>query len=203
MSTAATERSLNRELNIEQTFCCLYAEQEKVVYGHLLKWSHDANTAKDLCQDVFLKLWSYRENFDQIEDMAAYVFQTAKNVFISYCRHQKLEQRYKDGLSKEEPTQDCAAAELLYEKELQRKLQLAIQSLAGQQKKVFTLGKIQGWKRAQIAAALGISEHTVRVTMQNAMKNIEKQIGIESSRKADWKKRKTRILLELKITRAA
>src|SRR5687767_11917817 len=124
-------RSLNRELNVEQAFCSLYAEQEKLIYNHLARWSRDANTAKDLCQEVFLKLWSHRENFDKIEDMAAYVFQTARNVFVSYCRHVKLEQKYKEAVVKEEE-QVSASEELLDEKELHRKLQLAIQSLAGQ-----------------------------------------------------------------------
>jgi RNA polymerase sigma factor (sigma-70 family) len=94
--------------------------------------------------------------------------------------------------------------ELIDEKELQRKLQLAIQSLSEQRRKVFVLGKIERWPREKIASVLGISELTVKATMQNAIRDVGKFLGPEYGKMPKlWQKKARRTLMEIKILHAA
>lgn len=62
-------------------------------------------------------------------------------------------------------------------KQLQEKLQQAIDRLSPQQKLVYTLGRIEGLKHEEIAARLNLSLNTVRNHMTEALRNIRLNLG--------------------------
>src|SRR5690625_5057096 len=59
---------------------------EKQLYAYFLKHVKNKTHAKDLTQEVLLKLWSIRDKIGHIKNLDTYIFTMAKNQAIDYHR---------------------------------------------------------------------------------------------------------------------
>ena len=194
--------SVQMESVNEQTFIKLYTNHKSVLHKQALVITGSELNAQEIVQEVFLRVWIHREKIGEIKDINAYLFKIAKNLFYDqFCRREKLRSITDQILSSDNKN---TIEELIDERELQRKLQLAIQSLSEQRRKIFVLGKIERWPREKIASVLGISEFTVKVTMQTAIRDVGKFLGPEYGKMPKkWHKKVKSALMEIKILHAA
>ncbi len=117
---------------------------------------------EDIMQESFARVWQARLR-GELRAPKAFLFATARNLALDYVRRQNV--------LRAEPLTDSDEAGLLDEtagvpETVQRNQELAllteaIQSLPDRCRQIFTLRKIYGLPQAQIAAQLGVSEHTV------------------------------------------
>jgi RNA polymerase sigma-70 factor (ECF subfamily) len=68
--------------------------------------------------------------------------------------------------------------------EAQKLHEAAIRQLPAQQRKVYTLRRVYGWKRKKIAKELNLSDNTVRKHMQHAIRSV-KQFIIKETREKE------------------
>jgi RNA polymerase sigma factor (sigma-70 family) len=186
----------------EQKFTQIFTQYRSSLHKQVMLMTRSEWHTQEIVQEVFLRVWIHREKLAEIKDMNAYLFKIARNLFINYCRLNKQKNPVTDHF-----LSNCnknITQELIDQRELQRWLQLAIQSLSEQRRKVFVLGKIERWPREKIASILGISELTVKATMQNATRDVGKFLGPEYDKipKA-WPKKVKQSLMEMKMSHAA
>jgi len=136
--------------------------------------SGDADSALDLVQEAFAKIW---ENCSQIDfsKVKTYLFTTVNNLFLNNIKHQKVVLAF----AKETPNLDRTNQSpeyLLEEEEFKIKLQNAIASLSEAQREVFLLNRIDGKKYREIADLLGITQKAVEKRMSGALKILKEQI---------------------------
>ena len=150
--------------NLEQR--SWFAEHVQPHEPTLRAWLHsrfpDSSEIEDIVQESFARVWQARRR-GELRAPKAFLFATARNLALDLVRRQNV--------LRAEPLTDFDEAGLLDEtagvpETVQRNQELAllteaIQSLPDRCRQIFTLRKIYGLPQAEIAARLGVSEHTV------------------------------------------
>ncbi len=100
-SPFVTEEVLIEKLNRrdQQAFQWLYDQYSAALYGVVLKVVHDDELAKDLLQDIFVKIWKNLDNYDpQKGRLFTWLLNVARNTAIDALRSSRSSSR--PGLAK-------------------------------------------------------------------------------------------------------
>ncbi len=136
--------------------------------------SGNKNTALDLAQEAFIKIW---ENCNKIDFTKAksYLFTVINNLFLNKVKHEKVVFEY----AKSSPYLDInnqSPEYLLEEEEFKLKLKKAIEDLTEAEREVFLMNRIDGKKYREIAELLAISQKAVEKRMSSALKKLRTKI---------------------------
>ncbi|HHV85507.1 MAG TPA: RNA polymerase sigma factor [Petrimonas sp.] len=146
-----------------------------------LAWSivRDSAEAEDIVQDVFLKLWTKNEEWDNIENLEAYCFRTTKN--LAFDRVEALSIRKTENIAPESEsgvfTDNITPYFKLVETERNTLIYRCIDRLPENQKMVFQLREIEGMSYREIAEALDISEDLVKVNLFRARSKMKELLS--------------------------
>ena len=120
-----------------------------------------AGDVDDIVQDAFVRVLAARET-QPIESPKAFLFATARNLALGRLRHLRVEDDFALAESHLSGVYD-ESADVAHEVARAQELELlthAIQSLPTRCRQVITLRRIYGLSQREVAAQLGISEHT-------------------------------------------
>jgi len=123
---------------------------------------YKAGDVDDLVQEAYIRMLQARE-VQPIGSPKAYLFATARNLALGRLRHLKVEGDFalaENVLSRVYDESTDVAQEVARAQELEL-LTHAIQSLPNRCRQVITLRRIYGLSQKEVAAELGIAEHTV------------------------------------------
>ena len=138
------------------------------VYRFLLKNSRNAEVARDLVQDSFMKLWIKRKGIDYSKSKS-YLFTTAYHTLIDHTR--KIDQRQTDN----NIDLDTAIAEHGYS-DLKEILDFAVDKLPAIQRSVVLLRDYEGYSYKEIGEIADLSEAQVKVYIYRARLFLKKFI---------------------------
>jgi RNA polymerase sigma-70 factor (ECF subfamily) len=164
-----------------EAFTRLYERYWKRIYTLALMYSKSQETSEDLVQEVFIKLWTFRDRLTLIEELRPYLFVMARNLIISQFRkkllHGSLNITEVDFLKDEflQPDNQLAYKETL------GLLNEAVTLLPPQQKKAYHLSRQQGLSYEAIAREMQISKLTVRTHLTKAFAFIRHYLSSHNS----------------------
>lgn len=143
------------------------------------------SSAEDLAQDCFTRLFALASR-DHIENVEAYLFQTASSVFADYVAHAHRRQASKhvsfDILAFDtEPTGAPGQDRVLEAKEAIQRLRGVLLELKPRTREIFLLNRLDGLSYTQIAVRFGMTNGGVEWHMHEALKHLRKRF-------ADWQK---------------
>jgi RNA polymerase sigma-70 factor (family 1) len=152
-------------------FALIYDKYQRAIYNNICKLIFDEDTAQDILQEVFLKLWHNRQRFKEESELASWLFTVSYNQSISHIRALLKEKEHKNAYV-------IASTAIYDETEVGADLKLevlseAISRLPSRRKQVFELCKLQGKTYAETAAILGIAPDTVKEQMTAALKFVK------------------------------
>lgn len=133
------------------------------MFANALHFTKSPELAKDLTQEIFLKIWILRGRLKEVENFEAFLYRTAKNMIVDELRRLlrlKSHQEFLYAYFQENSQTSLNNTEI---KELAEKVEQAISQLPGQMQKAFRLSRFEGLTHEQIARRMGIS----KVTSQN------------------------------------
>lgn len=137
------------------------------------RFVRSADLAEELVQDVFLKLWSKREQLAEIETLRTYLFRAARNTALNYLRRAKLERKWREEqVVDDDPPTTFAADDETVEQEVAAAVMEAINRLPPRCREIFLLSRDGGLTYAEIARSLEISVKTVETQMGRALKSL-------------------------------
>jgi RNA polymerase sigma factor (sigma-70 family) len=167
------ERGLKKESDREKIFNCLYTGLFDRVCSSAYLVCGTEETAKDLTQNVFMRVWSQIDRLTQkIENWKGwenYLFIMAKNEALNYKRKQGREVKSKTGYFRSVSTLWMHDAVL--EKECEALFAKAFYDLTQRQSEVYLLN-YYGIKRDAISERLGITYTTVSNTLNEARRRM-------------------------------
>ncbi len=131
--------------------------------------------AEEIVQDVFVKAWKKRKNITS--NINGYLFTVTKNSCLDYLRSKKYKlSKVTNSIQLEAFINHTALTDKntssIIEKELEEKIQVAIDLLPEKCKKVFIKSRIEGLKNKEISDELDISIKTVENHMSKALKHM-------------------------------
>jgi len=144
----------------EGAFATLISRYRKRIFTHALNFTHRAEEAEELTQDIFIKLWQQRASLADIQRVEDYLFILSRNHIISSIRKRILStvpadpERLIDELTLPDGR--------LQLKELERLIAAGIERMPAQQQAVFRLSREEGLSYEEIASKLSISKSTVK-----------------------------------------
>ena len=159
------------QLGDSEAFNPLVRKYHPKVYNHILGRIKNAETAKDLTQETWIKVFRAINTFRGDASFYSWLYRIAENVCIDYYRKQKVahitepihdldERRIID-------THLCPSHNI-ERQELRQQLREAIKHLAPTRKRVFLLYYIHEMPIKAIAVLLKRSEGTIKTHLRNA-----------------------------------
>lgn len=131
---------------------------------------HSADTAGDLIQELFFKIWIKRHNLKPDKSIKAYLYKSLNNLIIN---HSKL------SFTKTGSIEDMKAGgsfiNEINNQDLKIDLEREIQKLPEKIKTVYILSRVEGYKYSEIAEICSISIKAVEKRMSKAF-NILRRI---------------------------
>src|SRR5690606_31325510 len=109
------------------------------LFSYIFKITASREIAEDTIQDIFLKLWSVRETLSAIGNINAYLHRMAHNYAYHGFRRLAKETLLLDHLRKQEDSDTGNPVQELLSKEVRAYIQLLVDRLTPQQRKVFLL----------------------------------------------------------------
>jgi RNA polymerase sigma-70 factor (family 1) len=137
------------------------------VYNHALSFVKSPETAEELTQDIFMKVWKQREKLAGVKSFADYLFILGRNQLISSMRKKVIQiaaGEYNDPI--EEAWIPDKQAEY---KSMLTLINQGLETLSSQPRQVFRLSRIDGLSLDEIAEHLGISKNTVKSHLMVAL----------------------------------
>ncbi len=138
---------------------------------HLLQKEEDA---KDIVQDVLVKIWDRRDELDRIENLEGWMFTVTRNLCIDRIRarknHLDIDTQIQVRDTQDTPHEKTAKAQVM---NLIKKL---IGEMPEKQKMVLHLRDIEGLSYDEIAVACELSLAQVKVNLHRARLNLKEKI---------------------------
>ncbi len=141
-------------------FDALYEKYWEQVYNAALKRSKDADYAKDLTQDIFLKIWDKRAEM-QIDNLAPYLFTAVRNNVFKWIEREQKFTPIPELLAQLAQDKNQADAEIL-RKEFMLKYEALVNTLTPAQQQIFRMRFNEDLSTKEIAERLNISRKTVQ-----------------------------------------
>lgn len=148
-------------------------------YRHLCVFSshiiHDDDSAEEIVQDFFVRLWEKRNQIHIETSVKNYFFRSVKNLCLNHIQHDKTKIRYSQHVRTEGEKQ-TSGEDLFFEMDLSEKIEESINSLPEKRQEIFRLSREEGLKYREIADRLNISVKTVEAQMGLAIKTLREKL---------------------------
>jgi RNA polymerase sigma-70 factor (ECF subfamily) len=156
---------------------------DKSVLSIALRYVHDSDDAKDIYQEVFIRVFRSLKNFQFKSEFSTWLFRITTNVCLTYISRSK--ENMKISLSEDDMEEESNNA-FTYEgvspeeettsKDLGELVNAAVESLSPKQKITFVLKHYEGYKIREIADMLNCKEGTVKKYLFDAVNNLKKKL---------------------------
>lgn len=153
-----------------EAFDTLYVRYFSLLSRYAYRRLNDEKIIEELVQDVFVDIWKKRELLNADEEIGALLYAMVRNKTLHALRAQMIEAKHMEqfkllqiNTTTEEDGQRLDA------KQLEARLQRAIDGLSPQCKEAFTLSRFENLSYKDIAARMGISVNTVEKHIGKAL----------------------------------
>ena len=183
-----TDLIIQAQKGNQNAFEELVYRYDRSVLSIALKYSNNEDDAKDLYQEVFIRVYRGIKNFRFQSEFSTWLFRITTNVCLTYKSKSKEHLRVSiDKDFDDEENEYSTTKELVYDgsspedissgKNLGEMVNAAIESLSPKQKMTFVLKHYEGYKIREIAEMLNCKEGTVKKYLFDATKNLRKKLS--------------------------
>ncbi|MBS4027905.1 MAG: sigma-70 family RNA polymerase sigma factor [Ignavibacteriales bacterium] len=167
---------------------------EQLVYrydNHVLslaaKYTNNRDDAKDIYQEVFIRVFKSLKNFEGRSEFSTWLFRITTNVCLTYKTrnskrsHASLDYEFEgtdgDVLSLSDVISDTTTSDQhTINEEISANINEAMNALSPQQKMVFSLRHYHGYKLKEIAEMMNCAEGTVKKYLFTATQKMREQL---------------------------
>lgn len=161
----------------KDAFTTLYNKYWKQVYNFSRLYLTDKESAKEVVQEVFIKIWESRDFMRQEDNFKGLLFIITRNLIFNQHRKSLNEDFYKmTVISAMENSYDIE--EEIEAKNLSDYIDLLINELPLRRREIFNLSRKENKSYKEIAELLHISEKTVENQISEALKYLRKNISM-------------------------
>jgi len=167
------------------SFTILYYRYGQQLHAHLLRMVRSEEIAREVFQDVFMKIWEQRQRLDPEKCFGAFVYRIAENKVYDHFRKLAREKRMSDDLALWFASSHTDTENELVYQENYRLLHNGIGMLPIR-KQVYLLCKIEGRSYEEVAALLEISMATVNDHIVKANRYLKNYLSRYSDILLGW-----------------
>lgn len=150
-------------------------------YASLVKYARtlikDNDTAEEIVQDLFFRLWKDREKTVIESSLNGYLFRAVHNSCIHYINHARVVEKYAREMSLKSEGYSESPTEIMHYEELQDKVAKVIERLPEKCGRIFCMSRFEGLKYSEIAKKLSVSVKTVEANMGRALREFRRALA--------------------------
>lgn len=168
-----------REEGDRDAFETLFRAYYKRLHGFAYTYVRQSETAEDIIQTIFLRIWADRENSDPPGSVKQYLFAAVRNEALNILRHKKVISDSEEEVirSFEELKKVKEPYESADFEQYQKKVQQSIEKLPPRCKQIYLLNRRSGLTYIEIADHLNISINTVNTQMGRALQYLRDHLS--------------------------
>lgn len=127
--------------------------------------------AEEIAQDIFVNLWSKREEISITSSLSGYIFRSARNRIINLSQHEKVKINHREQVIARS-NESGYETDHFTKKEIGLLVKETVNSMPEKRKKVYLLSRNQGLKYTQIGEQMNISVKTVEAHISAALNQL-------------------------------
>jgi len=149
-------------------------------YSSLVKYAktfvRDHDSAEEIVQDLFVKLWNDRHKLKIKSSLNGYLFRAVHNRCLRQLEHNRVKGRHEKEVSGNSTVDNGTPEEILKYNELQFRIAGILEKLPERCVQIFCMNRFDGLKYNEIADKLAISVKTVEADMSRALREFRKEL---------------------------
>ena len=145
-----------------------------VKYAKTLVKDHD--TAEEIVQDLFFRLWQDKEKIKIESSLNGYLFRAVHNRCLHWMDHNRVVGKYAQEMTYLQTENAENPSDIILLKELQSKITGILERLPERCGRIFCMSRFEGLKYTEIAERLSVSVKTVEANMGKALKEFRKAL---------------------------
>jgi RNA polymerase sigma-70 factor (ECF subfamily) len=153
----------------------IFRKYREKVYYFAIRYYNIPEDAKNVVQDVFIKLWEERSNIKEELSLNNYIYTITKNHLFNVQRKKINEKAYRNYIIDHLVQVPNLENELIYA-DLKEKIDQVIEILPPQRKKVFLMVNVEGLSNREVADIMNLSIRTIEVHKSLALQTIRKAL---------------------------
>lgn len=161
---------------LEQVFAEIYRKYYGDLCMYAMRFISDEDEAEEIVQEIIYKLWEQKEQLHTIQSLKSYLFRSVHNRCLNHIKHQAHKNKYSDRAYVEMKKIELETVEDYQNKELEEKVQHAINELPDRCKEVFKMSRFDGKKNKEISEDLGISVKAVEANITRALSSLRESL---------------------------
>jgi len=170
----------------DSAFDYLVQKYRRPMIGFMYRMARNATVAEDLAQEVFLRVYRSRQNYEVSAKFSTWLYRIATNLAANYARDTRHE-RPENTVSIDEPDEDTgltvdipdgslSAEEAILRRERLAAIRQRVQALPERQKMAVVMHKYQQMDYRQIAEVLKLSESATKSLLFRAYETLRGQL---------------------------
>jgi len=143
--------------------------------GFANRFMQDWDNAKDIVQEIYVKLWNMREELDKYNSIEALAMRMTRNLCLDKIKLKKTVPI--TGTIREESEDKNIQKEKQEELKIAvSRAKIAIDELDEPQKSIMQLRDLEGYEYDEIAQILNMNVNTIRVNLSRARKKVREKL---------------------------
>jgi len=163
----------------ESAFSRCYLYYSPRLMPFLIRLLGDRDSAEEVIQEIFLKVWLFRDSLSDVGNPRNWLFRATANTARDWLKKQAAARRKLEEGWRRTPIEDSAPPDRTDLQALTEVIKQTVLSFPPQRRRIYELSREEGMKPAEIATQLGLSVNTVKNTLVAALKAIRE--NVESS----------------------
>ena len=165
----------------EAAFIKIYNQYRRKVHTYAYQLSKSADTAEEIVQEVFIKIWQKKEQINVELPFEPYIRKITLNHVLNHLKKVAREKALQEQVFLTIESSSNRTEEDLLEKELRKIYQEAIAQLPAQKKIIYQMSRVEELSHEEIAQKLSISKNTVKNHMVEASRFIREYVSKNGS----------------------
>jgi len=170
----------------QTAFDFLVQKYRRAMVSFMYRMARNSAVAEDLAQEVFLRVYRSRENYEASAKFTTWLYRIATNLAVNHARdtrHERPEVQVsldepdeETGTTVEVPDRSLNAEQAIVQRERMMAIRLKVEALPEQQKLAVIMHKYQQMDYKQIAEVLKKSESATKSLLFRAYETLREQL---------------------------
>ena len=184
--TSDAEVMLRVKTGDDSAFEYLVQKYRRPMVSFMYRMTHNATVAEDLAQEVFLRVYRSRDNYEPSAKFSTWLYRIASNLAVNHARdtrHERAENAVSidepdenTGLTVDVPDTSLSAEESILRRERMAAIRQRVQGLPERQRIAVIMHKYQEMDYRQIAEVLKLSESATKSLLFRAYESLRVQL---------------------------
>lgn len=158
-------------------FEAIYNHYKHRLAATLIRLLRDDELAKDVLQDLFMRIWNSRGQIDAGQPFRAYLYRIAENLVIDHYRKAARNHTMQAAMLRADYDVHRQTEERIFAKDELAYVRSIINKLPQQQRRAYVLHKFEGKSYREISELMNISPSTINKHIYAAHKFVKEQLA--------------------------